>query len=57
LATTQQTSLALGVAVLGTTFASLSPASALGTRNAFVLVLGVLLVIAAVIATFGRKLS
>ena len=57
LATTQQTSLALGVAVLGTAFASLSAAGELGTRNAFVLVLAVMLVIAAVISTLGRNLS
>ncbi len=57
LATTQQTALALGVAVLGTTFTSLSPAGELGTRNSFVLVLGVMLVIATLIATLGRRLS
>jgi len=57
LATTQQTALALGVAVLGTTFTSLSPAGELGTRNSFVLVLGVMFVIATLIATLGRRLS
>jgi MFS family permease len=56
LATTQQTSLALGVAVLGTAFASLSPVAELGARNAFVLVLVVMLVIAGAIAAFGRSL-
>jgi MFS family permease len=57
LATTQQTSLALGVATVGSLFAGLSAAGELGTRNAFVLVLGVLLVIAAVIAVAGRALK
>jgi MFS family permease len=56
LATTQQTSLALGVATLGTLYTGLSAADALGARNAFVLVLGVLLVIAAVVAVAGRRL-
>ncbi|MFF4650354.1 MFS transporter [Streptomyces sp. NPDC001380] len=39
LVTTQQSSLALGVATLGTLFLSLAPASALGMRDAVVLVL------------------
>jgi MFS family permease len=56
LATTQQTSLALGVATLGTLFASLSPAGEWGTRNAFVLVLGVLVVVAGALAIGGRRL-
>jgi hypothetical protein len=56
LATTQQTSLALGVATMGSLFAGLS-AGALGTRDAFTLVLGVMLVIAAVIAVGARKLA
>lgn len=56
LATTQQTSLALGVATLGTLFASLSAAHEWGTRNAFVLVLGVLLVVAAILTVGGRRL-
>jgi MFS family permease len=56
LATTQQTALALGVATLGTLYASLSTASELGTRDAFTLVLGVLLVIACVIAVGARRL-
>jgi EmrB/QacA subfamily drug resistance transporter len=54
LATTQQTSLALGVATLGSAFAALSPS--MGTRDAFVLVLGVMLAIAVLIAIGGRKL-
>jgi hypothetical protein len=57
LATTQQTSLALGVATIGTLYTSLSAAGELGSRNAFVLVLGVMLVIAAVIAVGGRRLA
>jgi MFS family permease len=56
LATTQQTSLALGVATLGTLFASLSAAGELGTRNAFLLTLGVMFVIACGIGVFGRRL-
>jgi EmrB/QacA subfamily drug resistance transporter len=51
LATTQQTSLALGVAVLGTVL-SLD----LSGRTAFVLVLAMMLVVAGAIATFGRSL-
>jgi hypothetical protein len=56
LATTQQTALALGVATLGTLYTSLAAASQLGARNSFVLVLGVMLVIAAVVAVGGRRL-
>lgn len=56
LATTQQTALALGVATLGTLFAALGAPDALGTRNAFVMVLAVMLVISLGITTFGRKL-
>ncbi|HEX5117203.1 MAG TPA: MFS transporter [Pseudonocardiaceae bacterium] len=55
LATTQQTSLALGVATLGTLYTGLG-ASALGSRDAFVLVLGVLVVIACAVAVAGRRL-
>ncbi|HEX4724363.1 MAG TPA: MFS transporter [Pseudonocardiaceae bacterium] len=55
LATTQQTALALGVAVLGTAFASL--ATHLGTRDSFVLILGVMLAIALLISALGRKLT
>ena len=56
LATTQQTSLALGVATLGTLFATLSAAGELGTRNAFLLTLTVLFTIACAIGIFGRTL-
>jgi MFS family permease len=56
LATTQQTALALGVATMGSLFAGLS-AGELGTRNAFTLMLGVMLVIAAIIAVGARKLA
>jgi MFS family permease len=56
LATAQQTSFALGVATLGSLFASLSAAKELGTRDAFVLVLVVMLVVAVGIAVFGRRL-
>ena len=55
LATTQQTALALGVAVLGTTFATLS--THWGTRDSFVLILGAMLVIALLISVLGRKLA
>jgi EmrB/QacA subfamily drug resistance transporter len=56
LATTQQTALALGVATLGTLYTSLAAADQLGARNSFVLVLGVMLVIAAGVAVAGRRL-
>jgi MFS family permease len=56
LATTQQTSLALGVATLGTLYTGLGAGGALGSRYAFVLVLGVLAVIACVIVIAGRRL-
>jgi MFS family permease len=56
LTTTQQTAMALGVATLGTLYASLSAAGDLGARNAFALVLGVLFVIACVVAVGARKL-
>ncbi|HEX3589397.1 MAG TPA: MFS transporter [Pseudonocardiaceae bacterium] len=56
LATTQQTSLALGVATIGTLFASLS-AGSLGSRDGFVVVLGVLLAVALIVAVAGRKLA
>jgi EmrB/QacA subfamily drug resistance transporter len=56
LSTTQQTALALGVATLGTLFASVSAPGALGMRDAFVLVLGVMVVIGAVLVPIGRKL-
>jgi MFS family permease len=56
LATTQQTSLALGVAVLGTLFTTLSTPSALGVRDAFALVLLVQVAIVALIALMARAL-
>jgi hypothetical protein len=55
LATTQQTSLALGVAVLATLFADLG--TTLGPRDDFVMVLGVLCGIAVLIALLARKLG
>lgn len=57
LATTQQTSLALGVATLGTLYTGLDGSGALGTRDAFLLVLGVLAVVAGVIAVTARGLA
>lgn len=56
LATTQQTALALGVATLGTLFASLSAAGSLGARDAFAVVLGVLVVIELAVTVLSRRL-
>ena len=56
LATTQQTSLAVGVATLGTLYTGLAGAGAPGTRDAFLLVLGVLAVVAAGMAVAARRL-
>jgi len=56
LVTTQQTFLALGVATLGTLYASLSAPGALGMRDAFVLVLAVMAAVSLVISTAGRGL-
>ncbi|HEY1571055.1 MAG TPA: MFS transporter [Pseudonocardiaceae bacterium] len=56
LATTQQTSLALGVATLGTLYTGLGASGALGSKYAFVLVLGVLVVVAGTVAVAGRRL-
>ena len=56
LATTQQTSLALGVATLGTLFSSLSAPEVLGMRDAFVLVMAVQVVLALIIVFAGRGL-
>jgi hypothetical protein len=50
LTTTQQTALALGVATIGSLFLSLSSASELGVRDAFVVVLALQSVIALVVA-------
>jgi hypothetical protein len=56
LTTTQQTSLALGVATIGSAFISLSPADRLGALHAAVLVLGFQTVIAAGLAIGSRSL-
>jgi hypothetical protein len=52
--TNQQTALALGVATLGSLYASLS--GSLGSRDAFALVIGVVAVLAAIVAVTGRRL-
>lgn len=57
LATTQQTSLALGVATLGTLYTGLDGTGVLGTRDAFLLVLAVLAVVAGVVAVAARRLA
>ncbi|WP_328446523.1 MFS transporter [Amycolatopsis sp. NBC_00438] len=51
--TTQQTSLALGIATLGSLYAALS---ATGARNAFALVIGLVAVLAVVVAITARRL-
>lgn len=56
LVTTQQIALALGVATLGSLFLSLAAPSSLGMRDAFVVVLGAQLVVAAGIAAGSRLL-
>ncbi|WP_033292044.1 MFS transporter [Amycolatopsis jejuensis] len=56
LTTTQQTSLALGVAVFGSLFASLSESSVMGFKGAFVLVIGILTVLALLVTWLARKL-
>jgi MFS family permease len=56
LATTQQTSLALGVALLGTLFVTLSQPGALGMRDAFALILLVQVAIVGLIALMSRAL-
>jgi EmrB/QacA subfamily drug resistance transporter len=56
LTTTQQTSLALGVAVIGSTFISLSPVDRLGPLHAFVAVLGVQTLVAVGLAVASRGL-
>jgi hypothetical protein len=56
LTTTQQTSLALGVAMIGSAFISLAPASRLGPLHAFVVVLVVQAFVAAGIAVASRRL-
>ena len=47
---------ALGVAVLGSLFASLSVPGALGYQGAFVLVIGILAALALVVSGLARKL-
>ncbi|HEX6763385.1 MAG TPA: MFS transporter [Gaiellaceae bacterium] len=56
LVTTQQTSLALGVAALGSLFVSLAAPSSLGTRDAFVVVLAVQIAIALAVAVAATTL-
>lgn len=56
LATTQQTSLALGVAALGTLFATTSAATNLAPRNAFLLILAIMFATATALTIRGRKL-
>jgi EmrB/QacA subfamily drug resistance transporter len=57
LTTTQQTALALGVATLGSLFLSLSAASSLGVRDAFVVLLAIQTGIAVAVAAAARTLS
>ncbi|MEC3982758.1 MFS transporter [Amycolatopsis sp. H20-H5] len=54
--TTQQTSLALGIATLGSLFASLSAPGSLGMKDAFMLVVGLQLVLVITVITFARRL-
>ncbi|MFF0144543.1 MFS transporter [Amycolatopsis sulphurea] len=56
LTTTQQTSLALGVAVFGSLFASLSVPGSVGYEGAFVLIIGLLAGLALLISALARKL-
>ncbi|MCE7006512.1 MFS transporter [Kibdelosporangium philippinense] len=56
LVTVQQVSIALGVATLGSLFLWLSEPDVLGMRDAFVVVMGVQAVVAAVVALFSRRL-
>jgi hypothetical protein len=56
LTTTQQSSLALGVATLGTLFVSLSGPHALGMRDAIALVLGLQLAAALAVVWLGTRL-
>ena len=56
LTTTQQTALALGVASLGTLFLSLASSHSLGTRDAFVVLLGVQATVAVLVAVAGNAL-
>lgn len=56
LTTTQQTSLALGVAIIGSAYISLSPADRLGPMHAMVVVLGLQALVAAGLALASRGL-
>jgi hypothetical protein len=56
LTTTQQTSMALGVAVFGGVFAALSSGASLGYEGAFVLMFGLLAILRAAGAVLARKL-
>jgi EmrB/QacA subfamily drug resistance transporter len=56
LTTTQQTSLALGVAIIGSAFLSLSQANRLGPEHALVVVLGLQSLVAAGLAVASRGL-
>jgi len=56
LTTTQQASLAIGVAVIGSLYLTLSPAGHLGQKWSVVLTLGVLLVVAVVVSVMSRHL-
>jgi EmrB/QacA subfamily drug resistance transporter len=56
LTTTQQTSLALGVAIIGSAYISLAPASRLGPLDALILVLGIQSAVAAGLAIASRGL-
>jgi EmrB/QacA subfamily drug resistance transporter len=56
LTTTQQSALALGVASLGSLFLSLGAADSLGMRDAFVVVLGVQITVAVLVAAASRAL-
>jgi hypothetical protein len=56
LTTTQQTSLALGVATLGSLFASLSAPGAMAVNGAFALVMALQAVLTVVVVVSARKL-
>jgi MFS family permease len=56
LGTAQQTALALGVALLGSLFLSLSDRSSVGMRDAFLVVIGLQIVAAGVVAVLSRLL-
>jgi EmrB/QacA subfamily drug resistance transporter len=56
LATTQQTSLALGVATLGTLYLTAAPTGRLGPLHSLMVVLGVLFVVALSVSRMSRRL-